>query len=76
VRGNRFGLAREPYVSLPRGGATADTISAKLGGVFDLRDIITLAKYEIKLFRYRLNITIAMFATLHVSSVTDGLPLR
>jgi len=29
---------------------TADTITTKLGGVIDPREVITLAKYEIKLF--------------------------
>jgi len=37
--------ARDPYISPPRGGATAQTIFSKLGGVAETRDVITLYKF-------------------------------
>ena len=42
--------ARDPYISPPRGGATADTIPTKLGRIGGPRDLINLAKLENKRF--------------------------
>ena len=39
--------ARYPYISPPRGGATARTIFTKLGRVGETRDVINLAKFQI-----------------------------
>jgi len=40
-------MSRHPYISIPRGGATADTIFTKLGRVAETRDVITLSKFQI-----------------------------
>jgi len=39
--------ARDPYISPPRGGATADTIFTKLDRVAETRNVITLSKFKI-----------------------------
>ena len=43
--------ARDPYISPPRGGATARTIFTKLGRVGETRDVINLAKFQINWFK-------------------------
>ena len=43
-------MTRDPYISLPRGDTTADTILIKLGRVGESRDAITLAQFRIKRF--------------------------
>ena len=40
--------ARDPYISPPRGGAPAHTIRTKLVKVDETRDVINLAKFQIK----------------------------
>ena len=42
--------ARDPDISPPRGGATADTIPIRFSRVVDPRDVISLAKFENKRF--------------------------
>jgi len=39
--------ARDPYISPPRGGATAEMIFTKLGRVADTRDVITLSNCQL-----------------------------
>ena len=40
--------ARDPNILPPRGAAITDTILAKLGSVVEMRDVIILAKFQIK----------------------------
>jgi hypothetical protein len=42
--------ARDPYISQPRGGATADLIFTKLRRAGGKRDVINLAKTQINRF--------------------------
>jgi len=39
--------ARDPYISPPRGGATAETIFSKLDRVAETRDEITVSNFKL-----------------------------
>ena len=46
----RIKKTRDPYISPPRGGATADLYPTKLGRIGEPLDVITHDKFEIKRF--------------------------